>query len=152
MPQLYQNLYLGYALSYIYIYTHTHTHKLRSLNIFSRFYYYTVKAFLISCNVCADVGGTVISLSQHVVTNKIWLNIFQFFVYRADPSCWRICAMQFWLFTELLLWQPLCIVVSDTCLFAVMLNIPQNVTYAILSHSVGNFSRSCTVLCNIQNF
>jgi hypothetical protein len=65
----------------IYIY------KLRSLNIFSRFYYYTVKAFLISCNVCADAGGTVISLPQHMVTNKTRLNILQFFVYRADPSC-----------------------------------------------------------------
>jgi hypothetical protein len=65
MPQLYQNLYLGYALSYVCI------HKLRSLNVFSRFYYYIVKAFLISCNVCADAGGTVISLSQHMVTNKI---------------------------------------------------------------------------------
>jgi len=75
MPPLYQNLYLGYA------------RKLRSLNVFSRFYYYNVKAFLISCNVCADAGGTVISLSQHMVTNKIRLNIFQFFVYRADPSC-----------------------------------------------------------------
>ena len=63
MPQLYQNLYLGCALSYIY--------KLRSLNVFSRFYYYTVKAFLNSCNACADTGGTVISLSQHMVINKI---------------------------------------------------------------------------------
>lgn len=62
MPQLYQNLYLGYALSYIY--------KL-SLNVFSRFYYYIVKAFLISCSACADAGGTVMSLSQHTVTNKI---------------------------------------------------------------------------------
>ena len=29
--------------------------------------------------------------------------------------------------------------VSDTCLFAVMLCIPQNVTSAIVSHSVGTF-------------
>jgi len=67
--------------------TYMYIYKLRSLNVFSRFYYYIVEAFLISCNVCANAAGTIISLSQHLVTNKIRLNIFQCFVYRADPSC-----------------------------------------------------------------
>ena len=76
---------------------------LSSPNVFSRFYYYSVKVFLISCNVCADAGCTIISLSQQMVINKLRLNIFQFFAYRADPSCCLICVVQFCLFTELLL-------------------------------------------------